>query len=193
MQTKSLLHSFFALGIGAFFSHPALAAWEIDPSHTHVSFQVGHLGLTHTPGIFRKVDGKLVFDDKKVEASRVTFAIDADSIDTVHVQRDTELRGASWFDAAKHPRIGFASTSVRRIDDQHYVINGDLTIRGKTLPVAFNTVLTKRTVNPFLKVPMVGFIGSTIIRRSDFGMTEFMAVIADEVELKIALELIQKP
>lgn len=40
---------------------------------------------------------------------------------------------------------------------------------------------------------MIGFVGNTKIKRSDFGMSPYPAVIADEVELKIALELVQKP
>lgn len=191
---KRLLTSIFAtMAIGGFLPSTALAAWEIDPSHTHVSFQVGHLGLTHTPGIFRKVDGRVSFDDRNVEASNVAITIDTASIDTVHTQRDGDLRSAAWFDAEKNPKINFVSTSVRRIDDRNYVISGNLTIRGKTMPVDFNTVLTNRAVNPFLKVPMVGFVGNAKIKRSDFGMSQYPAVIADEVELKIALELIQKP
>lgn len=191
---KRLITSIFTAIAGVcLLPSPALAAWEIDPSHTHVSFQVGHLGLTHTPGIFRKVEGRVSFDDRKVEASNVAITIDAASIDTVHAQRDSDLRGADWLDVEKNPKISFVSTSVRRVDDRNYVIAGNLTIRGKTLPVEFNTVLTNRAVNPFLKVPMVGFVGSARIKRADFGMSQYPAVIADEVELKIALELIQKP
>ncbi|HSV35592.1 MAG TPA: YceI family protein [Ramlibacter sp.] len=171
----------------------ALAAWEIDPTHTHVSFQVGHLGLTHTPGIFRKVEGRVNYDDKAVEASSVAITIDAASIDTVHGPRDTDLRSAIWLDVEKNPKISFTSTSVRRVDDRNYVISGNLTIRGKTMPVDFSTVLTNRAINPFIKVPMVGFVGNTKIKRTDFGMTQYPGLIADEVELKIALELIQKP
>lgn len=181
------------LALAGLLPSTALAAWEIDPSHTHVSFQVGHLGLTHTPGIFRKIEGQVTYDDKNVEASNVTLSIDTASIDTVNLPRDGDLRGEAWFDAEKNPKITFASTSVRRVDDKNYVISGKLTVRGKTLPVDFNTVLTNRAVNPFLKVPMVGFVGSARIKRSDFGMTQYPAVIADEVDLKIALELIQKP
>lgn len=193
MKRLSILFSFFMLIIGGLFPYVAFAAWEIEPAHTHVSFQVGHLGVTHTPGVFRKVEGTLSFDDKKVEASKVTITIDTASIDTVHVQRDADLRGADWFDAEKNPKITFTSTSVRRIDDKNYVIAGNLSIRGKTLPVEFNTVLTNRVVNPFLKIPVVGFVGNAKIKRSDFGMTQYLAVISDEVELKIALELVQKP
>jgi polyisoprenoid-binding protein YceI len=191
---KHLIASIFAtMAIGGLLPTTALAAWEIDPSHTHVGFQVGHLGLTHTPGIFRKVEGRVKFDDKNVEASSVAITIDAASIDTVHGQRDSDLRSAAWFDVEKNPTISFVSTSVRRVDDKNYVIAGNLSIRGKSIPVDFNTVLTNRAINPFLKLPMVGFVGNAMIKRSDFGMAQYPAVISDEVDLKISLELIQKP
>lgn len=45
----------------------AHAGWEIDPSHTHVSFQVSHLGISNTPGIFRKVSAAMNYDDANVE------------------------------------------------------------------------------------------------------------------------------
>ncbi len=171
----------------------ASAAWEIEPTHTHVSFEVGHMGMTHTPGIFRKVDSSVKFDDKKIELSSVTVSIDTASVDTAVSQRDSALRSADWFDAEKNPQITFASKSVRRIDDKNYVISGDLTVRGVTRPVDFSTVLTARTVNPFLKVPAVGFVATAKIKRSDFGMTQILFAVSDEVDLKIALEMNQKP
>lgn len=193
MKHLSLLVPAFLLAVAGGSPGVACAAWEIDPAHTHVSFQVGHLGISHTPGVFRKVEGTLVFDDKSVEASRVTITIDTASIDTVHERRDADLRTANWFDAEKNPKITFVSTAVRRVDASNYVISGNLTIRGKTMPVAFNTVLTNRLVHPFLKVPVIGFAGSARVKRSDFGMTQYLAVISDEVDLRIALELVQKP
>ncbi|HSW20506.1 MAG TPA: YceI family protein [Ramlibacter sp.] len=55
------------------------AAWEIDPSHTHVSFEGGHLGLTKTSGGFRKVSGEVKLDIEKLETSTVGITIDSDS------------------------------------------------------------------------------------------------------------------
>jgi len=184
---------FTSLALGGLLPTAALAAWELDLAHTHVSFQVGHLGLSHTPGIFRKVEGRLSFDDTRIEASTIALTIDTASIDTAHGVRDGHLRGPNWFDAEKNPNITFVSTAVRRIDDKNYVISGNLTVRGKTLPVDFDTVLTNRTMSPFLKVPLIGFVANAKVKRSDFGMVQIPAVIADEVELKIALELVQKP
>jgi len=175
-------------------SAPAVqAGWELEPSHTHVSFQVSHLGLSQTPGLFRQVAGPVSFDDKNVEASSVTIAIDTASIDTVNEQRDADLRGPDWFDAQKCPKITFVSRSVRKVGEGQYVISGDLSIKGKTLPVDFATTLTNRTVNPFVKLPMVGFVGEGRIKRSAFGLVQYPQVIGDDVTLRIALELMQKP
>lgn len=170
----------------------ALAAWDVEPSHTHISFAVGHLGLTQTPGIFRKFDALLNFDDKHVEASKVTLTIDASSVDTNSEERDKHLRGADWLDVTNNPKIVFASQSVRHVADNRYAIAGLLTIRGKSLPVEFQTVLTNRGTNPWTKAPVIGFAGTTKIKRSDFGLTSFIPAVADEVDLNIQLEVFQK-
>jgi polyisoprenoid-binding protein YceI len=171
----------------------AHAGWEIDPSHTHVSFEVSHLGVSNTPGIFRKVSAVVNYDDERVEKSNVRFTIDAASIDTVNEQRDSDLRGPDWFDAAKYPHIKFSSTSVKRLDERNFVISGLLTIRDTTLPVEFKAVVTNRAINPFLKIPMTGFVGVATIQRSDFGLKQYPAVIGNVVSLKIVAELLNKP
>ena len=182
-----------ALAVSALLPLPALAAWEIEPSHTHIGFSVGHLGLTQTPGIFRKFDAKLDFDDKHIEASKVSFTIDASSIDTNSEQRDEHLRGTDWFNVANNPKIVFTSQTVRHISGNRYAITGLLTIRGKSLPVEFQTLLTNRGINPWTKTPAIGFAGTTKIKRSDFGLTSFIPAVADEVDLKIQLEVLRKP
>ncbi|UUZ72766.1 YceI family protein [Polaromonas sp. P1(28)-8] len=90
-----MIHSLLRLAVltPALLLNAAHAGWEIDPSHTHVSFQVSHLGISNTPGIFRKVEGRVTYDDKNVEASSVAITIDAASIDTVD--------GARWRSAQR--------------------------------------------------------------------------------------------
>lgn len=171
----------------------AMAAWTIEPTHTNVTFEVDHLGLTKTPGQFRKFSAEVFLDEEQIEKSRVSFTVDANSIDTLVGTRDSELRRADWFDAERHPEITFVSKSVKRAEDGNIVISGDLTIRGKTLPVDFNARMTKQIVNPFLKIPSVGLVATARIKRTDFGMTKFLAAVADEVELRLQTELNKKP
>lgn len=191
MQAKTLSSiAILALGVLPGIS---MAAWEIEPSHTHVSFAVGHMGLTHTPGLFRSVSGTVNFDENNITASSVSLSMDTASVDTAHAQRDEVLRSADWFNAQAYPKITFVSTGVQRVDATHYLVAGNLTVRGKSVPVTFNTTMTGPVANPFLKVPSVGFSGSAHVSRSAFGMQTFLPVIADDVELIFQLEMNKVP
>ena len=190
---KSLLLRHAALAVGALVPGLALANWTIEPSHTNVSFEVGHLGLTQTPGVFRRFDSTIRFDDRDIEHSQVTFAIDAASVDTYDATRDAALRGADWFDAARYPKITFVSRSVKQVDASNFSIAGDLTVRGRSVPVTFEARLTDRVLNPFLKVPAVGFVATAHVDRTAFGMTQFLPVVGGEVTLKIQAELNKLP
>jgi polyisoprenoid-binding protein YceI len=172
---------------------PAPAAvpeqWTFEPAHTHISFYVRHLGLTRTPGIFRRFDAQLAFDEQRVEASSAMFEIDAASIDTAFDLRDEHLRGADWLDVQAHPKIIFVSRSVRPTDGLWYVIDGDLTIRGVTLPASFDATLIDRAVNPWTQSPVVGFEATARISRSAYGMDAFPHALSDNVQLTIATEV----
>ena len=57
------------------------------------------------------------------------------SIDTGNADRDAHLRSADFFDAERYPSIRYASRSVRRIADDQFEVEGNLTIRDVTRPV----------------------------------------------------------
>ncbi|HEY2401352.1 MAG TPA: YceI family protein [Steroidobacteraceae bacterium] len=170
-------------------SASAPAPWTIEPAHTHISFSVRHLGLTRTPGIFRHFDAQLAFDEQRIEASSVSFEIEAASIDTAFDVRDEHLRGADWLDVHTHPKIVFVSRTVRPAEGRQYVIDGDLTIRGVTLPASFETTLIDRAVNPWTLGPVVGFEATADISRSAYGMGAIPHALSDSVCLKIATEV----
>jgi polyisoprenoid-binding protein YceI len=167
----------------------APAPWTFEPAHTHISFSVRHLGLTRTPGIFRRFDAQLAFDDQRFEASSVSFEIEAASIDTAFDMRDEHLRGTDWLDAQTHPKIVFVSRSVRPAEGRQYVIDGDLTIRGITLPISFDTTLIDRAVNPWTQGPVIGFEATADISRSAYGMGAIPHALSDNVRLTIATEV----
>jgi polyisoprenoid-binding protein YceI len=48
----------------------------------------------------------------------------------------THVLGPEFFDAERHPEIMFRSTQVRLTDDGRAEVEGELTIRGITRPVA---------------------------------------------------------
>lgn len=163
--------------------------WAFEPAHTHIAFSVRHLGLTSTPGIFRQFAAQVHFDGHAIEAGGVTFEVDVASIDTALAIRDEHLRGADWFHVQAHPKAVFASRAVRRVADARYVIEGELTLRGITLPVDFQAELTGRATNPWTQAPVLGFAADAVISRSAYGMGAFPGALSDQVRLRIEAEL----
>lgn len=165
------------------------SGWVIEPAHTHIGFSVRHLGLTSTPGVFKRFAAHLQFDDQAIETSSVMFEVDTASIDTALEMRDEHLRSADWFDTQVHPKTIFVSRVVRRVGNDRYAIDGDLTLRGVTLPVVFNAQFSGHAINPWTQAPVVGFEAVAVISRSAFGMGAFPGALSDDVRLKIETEL----
>jgi len=51
-------------------------------------------------------------------------------IDSGDRDRDREMAAREWFDTAVHPLAYFRSTAVKRIADGHFVVAGELSIKG---------------------------------------------------------------
>lgn len=164
-------------------------AWVIEPAHTHIGFSVSHLGLTRTPGVFKRFRAQLQFDDKNIEASSVIFEVETASIDTALEMRDEHLREPDWLSVEAHPRAVFHSRSLRRKDDGTYLLEGDFTLRGQTRTIMFDTVFTGKAVNPWTRDSVVGFEAVAVLSRSDYGMTLFPGAVGDEIRLEIGIEL----
>jgi polyisoprenoid-binding protein YceI len=144
-----------------------VGTWNIDPNHSEVSFTVGHLVVSKVHGRFDAYSGTIVTDED-LGGSSVNVTIDAASVDTHLAIRDNQVRGDDFLDVEQFPNITFASSAVRREQD-HYLVDGDLTIRGITRPVTLDT-----KVNGFSPDTFGGFRSSfsatTKINRLDFGV-----------------------
>ena len=113
--------------------------WKIDPAHSSVQFTVKHMLITEVVGQFNEYDATLItsksdFSDAKLEAT-----INIQSIDTDNKKRDAHLNSEDFFYSEKYPKIIFKSNSVEPIDVKTSKITGDLTIRGITKTVVFET------------------------------------------------------
>ena len=76
-------------------------AWEIDPSHSAVTFSVKHMMFSTVRGQFTVVSGHLNIDEQHLENSWVDAQVDASSVDTRDERRDGHLTSPDFFDTAK--------------------------------------------------------------------------------------------
>ena len=106
--------------------------WEIDATHSRVSFAIRVMSVTTTRGRFNKVRGQLHIDEQNPASSWVEAEIDAASITTQNRLRDTHLRSDAFFAVKKYPTISFKSTRVEYIAGSLYKVTGNLTLLGTT-------------------------------------------------------------
>jgi polyisoprenoid-binding protein YceI len=163
--------------------------YALDTAHSRIGFVARHAMVTKVRGSFNEWEGTAQLDFTDPASSSANVTIQVASIDTRQAQRDEHLRTNDFFDAPTHPTITFASTSAEQ-DGDDFVLHGDLTIKGVTKPVSIAFEFTGASQDPFGN-QRVGFEGTTIINRSDFGVSfnaalETGGVLVSE---KITLEL----
>ena len=145
-----------------------VGTWDIDASHSTVGFSVRHMMVSKVRGYFRDFSGELVTAADPTRSS-VTARINMDSIDTRQEQRDAHIRSADFFDVGNHTEMTFRSTAVKT-DGADWTVEGDLTIKGITRPVALETEFNGVAVDPFGNT-RAGLSAETTISRKDFGLT----------------------
>jgi polyisoprenoid-binding protein YceI len=144
-------------------------SYAIDPTHSRIGFVARHAMVTKVRGSFNDFAGVGFFDVEDPAKSNLTLTIQAASIDTRNADRDGHLKGNDFFDMATYPTIEFVSTSVEAIDEEHYRVTGDLTIKGVTKPVTVDFEYTGTAVDPYNST-RIGLEGKTVINRKDWGV-----------------------
>jgi polyisoprenoid-binding protein YceI len=175
-----------------------MATWNLDVAHSEIKFKVKHLVVSTVTGYFENFSGSVTTNGETFEGATVTFEADIDSINTKQAQRDGHLKSADFFDAENHPKMTFTSTSFTKKSDSEYILTGDLTIRGTTKSVSLD-VTYNGTVKGFGgDFNVAGFEINGKINRKDFGLSWSAlteaggVVVADEVKLEIAAEVIEQ-
>ena len=164
------------------------SAWKIDPVHSIVVFKIKHLDTSWTFGRFNKISGTLEFDEAKPEASKLSVEIDPATVDTNEKPRDDHLRGPDFFSVKEHAKISFTTTKVAKSGDG-FDVSGELTFHGVKKPISFKAQKVGESNNPAAGGPRIGFLAETKVKRSDFGVDQYLDMIGDEVALTLSLEL----
>ena len=145
-----------------------VGSYTIDPGHSRLGFVARHAMVTKVRGGFNDFAGSFAVAED-VTDSTAELTIQAASVDTRNADRDEHLRSNDFFAMEEHPEIRFSSTQVEQVDEEHYRVTGDLTLRGVTNPVTIDLEFTGAATDPWGNT-RVGFEGSTKVNRKDWGL-----------------------
>ena len=163
-----------------------------DKEHTTILFYINHLGFSDKIGKFNSYDGYFIFNEEHPELSMVDVNIHPRGIDSGSKALDKELQGKNWFNTAKFPDIHFKSSKIEVHDKNQATIIGWITMRGVTKPARLNVVFNKKGIHPMTKQTIAGFRANTVVKRSDFGMNNYVPMVGDFVRINIEVEGIQQ-
>ena len=177
-----------ALLLAAGSATAAPVRYDLDPNHTRIDFSWTHFGFSHPMGRFNRFEGDFRFDPADPTQSSVTVTIPVDSIDTGVAKLDAHLKTGEFFDVARYPTATFKSTRVERSGEHDLKVTGDLTLHGVTRPVVLDVVVNKIGQHPMAGRAAAGFDASATIKRSDFGISNYVPNVSDEIRLSISTE-----
>ena len=187
MRKTLLVAALFAFAGSAF---AAPVTYKIDPNHTNVLASWSHFGFSNPSLNFGQADGTIVYDADKISASSVQVTLPLTGLSALADEFYDHLTSADWFDAAKYPSATFKSTKVEAAGEGKLKVTGELTVKGVTKPVVLDVKLNKAGVQPLAKREAVGFDATATVKRSEFGLGNYVPNVSDEVLLRITTEAI---
>jgi polyisoprenoid-binding protein YceI len=167
--------------------------WNNDPTHSSIKFTVSHLTVSEVEGRFKTFTGTIETPGDDFNNASITFTADVNSITTEDNTRDNHLKSDDFFNAEKYPQMTFKSTSFKKMRNNIYSLEGDLTIRDVTKHVTFAVLYGGTVTDPWGNVK-AGFKATGKVSRKAFGLkwnklTEAGgAVVGDEVNIILNLE-----
>lgn len=156
------------------------ASLEGTKEESYIKFNIRNLGL-NVEGIFNSFTTSVEYDKSQPTKSRFSAKIQVSSINTGINKRDSHLKQEEYFHVEKYPTITFQSISVSAPNAGQLLVKGNLTIKGKTLPIDL-TVAVKEAGGK------TQFSIAGELDRMDFGVGGDSWVLSDEVILNLYIE-----
>lgn len=203
-----------AITLPAYAETPNIAVdsgvYVMDPNHATLTFKVDHLGLSTYTARFISYTSEINFDAEDLANSTVFLNLDPLSIradyagnyrriypDTPTETWDAHLaQDPAFFNANEHPDIGFVSTGITLTGENTGVVTGNLTMLGKTLPIAMDvTFRGGLATHPFIPThSAIGFSARGSIKRSEFGLTFLLKppFVGDDVNIEFEAEYLRE-
>ena len=154
--------------------------WTLSPS-SKISFDIRSAGMSIVNGQFQKYQSQMNFDPVQPNQGSAKFVMDVNSLKLSKNSLKDMVFGDSFFHAIKYKTVTFQSNQIRALGNNKYKFDGQLTMRGVTRPVSFDTTLTPNASNP----NVLNVQSSTVINRSDFGMRKAIGGIGEKVNIKL--------
>jgi polyisoprenoid-binding protein YceI len=161
---------------------------SIGADHGTIDFAIGDSKIFRTTGSFKNWQGAVQVDDAEAPKSTVEVVVNTDSIQMLDTQQTAMLKDSDFFDVEKFPKMTFESKKIERTGENAFKVEGDITLRGITRPMTLDVTVADRRPDAPAGARYARFRGKGTIKRSQFGMTKYVDMVGDTVEITIATD-----
>jgi polyisoprenoid-binding protein YceI len=169
-------------------SGPTAERYNVEPTHTFVTWEARHFGTSTSRGRFDKKDGFITID-RASSAGKVDISIDMASISTGVAPFDGHLRSADFFNVQAHPSAVFKG-DFKLDGNKVSSVTGQLTMLGVTKPVMLKANFFNCFDHPRFRKQVCGGDFEATVKRSEFGMSYGLPGIPDDIRLLIQIEAV---
>jgi polyisoprenoid-binding protein YceI len=164
------LYTLLLLALAVTTATAASTTYNLDPDHTHPSFEVDHFGgLSTWRGNFKKSSGSVTID-AEAKTGTVDVVIDTATVDFAHDKLNEHASSPEMLDVAKYPTAEYRGKFVDFANGAPKSVTGVLTLHGITKPVTLTINSFKCFEHPILKKQVCGADASGSFNRADFGV-----------------------
>jgi polyisoprenoid-binding protein YceI len=175
---------------GAALAEPV--AYQLDPTHSFVTFEVLHFETSTIRGRFGPLSGEVTFD-RAARSGRLQVIVDTAAVSTGLPVLDGVLRREDLLAVAAHPKAYFVAERFDiRPDGAVAAVAGEFTLRGVSRPLRLTAQRFRCYTSPLLRREVCGGDFEAELPRSAFGIVHSLPFVADTVRLKIQVEAIRQ-
>jgi len=185
-----------AIGVAAATGHAndgvVPAQYRLDPLRSGVAFDVKYLWHSRLAMRFGRMRAQLAGAENGLAAARVSVTIDAASLEANAPFLAGIVEGDEMLDAARYPSIRFVSTRFVRTGASSGLLEGQLTIRTTTRPVALVVTFDDTPRGASGDARPLAFSADGHFSRAAFGLSRWPAAVGDDVHMRIYVEFVRE-
>lgn len=153
-------------------------SWKIGTDYK-VSFSSNDVS-----GIFKDLEGTVVFDSESLSSAKFDFKIRVESISTGNAMMNSHAKGVEWFDEARFPYISFVSSRVEK-STADYVVHGKLEMKGIKKDVAIPITFLKKGTK-------ANIVAKFSVDRTDYGIGKKGNDVSETLKILATIPLSKK-
>jgi polyisoprenoid-binding protein YceI len=154
-------------------------SWIVDPGASRLE-----VGFTQGSGAviarFERFDARIAFDPDALDRSSVEVTVELASFASGDATRDGQAVSAEFLDVATSPVATYRATGFRALGGDRYAVDGELTLRGVTRPLAHEATIT-------IDGDSARASGTVPVLRTDFGVGARQFATGDTVGLEVVV------